>query len=50
MPQPQQPERVSFGEWVGRLGAGAMGWKGWAVVAAITLLVIALVGYLVGHG
>jgi hypothetical protein len=49
MAQPRQPERVSFGEWVGRLGSGAMGWKGWLVVAIVTLLLIAFVGYEIGQ-
>jgi hypothetical protein len=49
MARPRQSERVSFGEWIARLGSGAMGWKGWAVVAIITLLLIAFVGYEVGR-
>ena len=44
----RQPERVGFGEWLGRLGGG-LGWKGWTVVAIVTLLLIAFVGYEVGR-
>jgi hypothetical protein len=50
MAEPRQPDRLSFGEWIARLGAGALGPKGWAVIAIVTLLLIALVGYLIGHG
>jgi hypothetical protein len=49
MSPPRQPERLSFGEWLGRLGAGAMGPKGWVAVSIVTLLLVAFVGYLVGH-
>ena len=49
MAPPRQPERVSFGEWVARLGGGALGWKGWLVVAIVTLALIAFVGFEIGR-
>jgi hypothetical protein len=49
MAEPRQRDQVSFGEWVGRLGAGALGWQGWVLIAVVALLLIAFVGYLVGH-
>ena len=49
MARPPQPERVSFGEWISRLGSGALGWKGWLVVALVTLALIAFVGYELGR-
>jgi len=45
----RQPQRLSFDEWLGRLGSGAMGWKGWLVVALVTLLLIGFVGYEIGR-